>query len=92
MQETKGTQVRSLGRGDPLEEEMAAHSCLGSPADRGAAVHGVAEESDTTEAAEHARISILSGVFVRQGEEIHGLTHRVLGGDTEIPRGNQRSE
>ena len=26
MQETKETQVRSLGREDPLEKEMAAHS------------------------------------------------------------------
>ena len=26
MKETQGVQVRSLGREDPLEEEMAAHS------------------------------------------------------------------
>ena len=26
MQETPETQVRSLGQGDPLEEEMATHS------------------------------------------------------------------
>ena len=38
------TQVRSLGREDPLEEEMAAH--LENPMDRGAwwaTVHGVAK-------------------------------------------------
>jgi len=28
MQETKETQVQSLGREDPLEEEIAAHSCI----------------------------------------------------------------
>ena len=46
MQET---QVRSLGREVPQEEEMAMHprdSCLGNPMDRGAwraIVHGVTE-------------------------------------------------
>ena len=47
--------VRSLGREDPLEKEMAAHSiqysCLGNPMDGGAwwaTVHGVAE-LDTAE-------------------------------------------
>ena len=33
MQET---QVPSSGEEDPLEEEMAAHSCLENPIDRGA--------------------------------------------------------
>ena len=33
MQETW---VRSLGREDPLEKEMATHSCLENPTDRGA--------------------------------------------------------
>ena len=28
IQETQGTQVRSLGRGDPLEKEMATHSSI----------------------------------------------------------------
>ena len=28
MQETQETQVRSLGREDPLEEEMATHSSI----------------------------------------------------------------
>ena len=28
MQETSATQVRSLGLEDPLEEEMATHSCI----------------------------------------------------------------
>ena len=42
-------QARSLGREDPLEEEMAMHSsysCLGNPMDRGdwrATAHGVAK-------------------------------------------------
>ena len=50
MQETR---VRSLGQEDPLEEEMAPHSSvLENPMDRGAwraAVHGITDESDTTE-------------------------------------------
>ena len=29
------TQIRSLGREDPLEKEMATHSCLGNPMHRG---------------------------------------------------------
>ena len=29
------TGVRSLGREDPLEKEMATHSCLENPMDRG---------------------------------------------------------
>ena len=52
--------IRSLGQEDPLEEEMAAHSCQYScqenPMDRGAwwaTVHGVTE-SDTTKVTEHA--------------------------------------
>ena len=43
MQETW---VRSLGREDPLEKEMATHSCLENPMDGGAwwaTVHGVAK-------------------------------------------------
>ena len=50
MQETR---VRSLGQEDPLDEEMAPHSSvLENPMDRGAwraAVHGITDESDTTE-------------------------------------------
>ena len=45
-------QVLSLGPEDPLEKEMATHSCLGNPRDREAwwdAVHEVVKESDTTE-------------------------------------------
>ena len=51
----RDTGVRSLGREDPLEKEMATrslqYSCLENPMDGGdwwATVHGVAE-SDTTE-------------------------------------------
>ena len=49
MQETQETRVPSLGREDPLEEEMAnplQYSSLEDPMDRGAwgaAVHGVAK-------------------------------------------------
>ena len=45
------TWIQSLGWKDPLEKEMATHSCLGNPLDRGArqaTVHGVAKESDMT--------------------------------------------
>ena len=43
------TQVPSLGRDDPLEKEMATHSCLGNPMGRGAwqaAVQGVTKQLD----------------------------------------------
>ena len=40
------TWVRSLGREDPLEKEMATHSSILA---WWATVHGVAEESDKTE-------------------------------------------
>ena len=46
------TWVRSLRWEDPLKKEMATHSCLENPMDRGAwqaAVHGGHKESDTTE-------------------------------------------
>ena len=36
MQEMQETQVQSLGGEDPLEEEMATHSCLENPMDKGA--------------------------------------------------------
>ena len=45
------TWIQSLGWKDPLEKEMATHSYLGNPMDRGArqaTVHGVAKESDMT--------------------------------------------
>ena len=56
MQET---QVRFLGREDPLEKEMAPHSSIlaGRIPRReepdGATVHGVAKESNTTERVNH---------------------------------------
>ena len=46
-----GDTGQSLSWEDPLKEEMATHSCLGNPMDRGvqwATVNGVTE-SDTTE-------------------------------------------
>ena len=49
MQGTLETQVRSLGREDPLEKEMATHSSILAwrvPMDKGAwwaTVHGVTE-------------------------------------------------
>ena len=56
MQEMQETQVQSLGREGPLEEEMAPHSSIlawkKNPMDKGAwwsIGHGVAKESDTTE-------------------------------------------
>ena len=59
MQETQETQARSLGQEDPLGKEVAPHSSIlacriswtGEPG--GAAVHGVAKESDTTEHTQH---------------------------------------
>ena len=36
MQKMEETQVRYLGREDPLEEGIAQHSCLENPMDRGA--------------------------------------------------------
>ena len=49
--ETQEMWVQSLGREDPLEEEMATHSfsCLGNPMDRGAwwaTVHGVTQTEE----------------------------------------------
>ena len=54
MQETQETQVRSLGKEDPLEEEMATHSNILARKimDREcwwATFHGVAKESDASE-------------------------------------------
>ena len=49
--------VQSLDRGDPLEEEMAAHSSI--------LVHGVAE-SDKTEWAHDTRNTVLFLVLISQ--------------------------
>ena len=55
MQEVRETEVRSLGREDALEEEMASHCSIlawrisWTEEPRVATVHGVAKESDTTE-------------------------------------------
>ena len=48
MQETKETQVQSLGQGDPLEEETATHSSVLAweipwIEEPGGLVHGVAK-------------------------------------------------
>ena len=56
-------------REDPLEEGMATHSSIHAwriPMDREvwqATVHGVAKESDTTEATEHVHMKIASVVY-----------------------------
>ena len=55
MHDTQEMGVRSLGREDPLEEDMATHSSIlgwKNPMDRGVwwtAIHRVAKESGTTE-------------------------------------------
>ena len=54
MQETQGTQVRSLGWEDPLEKEMTTHSSIlawripRKEEPGGATVYGVIKELDTT--------------------------------------------
>ena len=45
------TWVQSLGWEDPLDKEMATHSCLENPTDRGSwwtTVHGIALELDAS--------------------------------------------
>ena len=54
MQGTQKTQVRSLGREDPLEEEMAIHSSILAwripwTEEPGRLQSGVTKESDATE-------------------------------------------
>ena len=55
MQQTQEMQFRPLGQEDPLEKETAPHSSIlawrisWTEEPGGAAVHGVAKESDTTE-------------------------------------------
>ena len=68
----QGTQVQSLGREDPLEKEMAAHSSI-LAMDRGAwqaTVHGAAE-SDTAEGL------TLSGSFAVKGAKRVGDAEKV---------------
>ena len=60
------TRVQSLGRGDPLEEEMATHSSIlawENPMDRGArqaTVPGVAKELDLAESKQDYFLSKIS--------------------------------
>ena len=61
VQELQQTWVRSLGWEDPLEEGMATHSRIpgesrGQGSRAGYSLRGC-QESDTTEAAEHIRLS-----------------------------------
>ena len=51
MQETR---VRSLGQKDPLEEEMATHSCLGNAMGRGACQATVHGPQSQTQLSTHA--------------------------------------
>ena len=56
VQETQETRVRSLVWEDPLEEEMATHSCQENLVDREAwraTVHGDHKESDVTQHTPH---------------------------------------
>ena len=60
MQEMQETWVWSLGREDPLEEEMATqYSCLENPTDRGAwrATFKDLKELDTTQHTKQAKLS-----------------------------------
>ena len=76
MQETW---VQSLSWENPLEEGMATHSSILAwkiPMDRGAwrvIVHGVAKESDTTEATEHedVHVNILLYICTTSSVSIH---------------------
>ena len=61
--------VQSLGQEDALEKEMATHSSIHAwriPMEREvwrATVHGLAKESDMTEATEHVHVKITSVVY-----------------------------
>ena len=72
-----GTHVRSLGREDPLEEGVAAHSscsCLENSMDRGAwwaTVHGVAESDMTEQLTQLSGASLLHFPILLFGE-CHG--------------------
>ena len=62
-------QTWDAGREDPLEEGMATHSSIHAwriPMEREvwrATVHGLAKESDMTEATEHIHVKITSVVY-----------------------------
>ena len=70
------------------------YSCLGNPTDRGAAVHGVAEQSDPTEQlSTHAHTQIHYDQCLYKARKRDTGIH--TGGGwvtTQTPRGNQRSE
>ena len=71
MQETKKTQVLSLGQEYPLEKEMATHSSiLGNPTDRGAwwaPVHGVSNsEQPYPKRVTVMRFSIQESIYLYQ--------------------------
>ena len=65
MQETEVTQVQSLGRENPLEEEVATHSSILAwripwTEEPGGLSPWDHKELDTTEAAKHACTTILN--------------------------------
>ena len=61
---TRESQVRSLGREDPLEKGMATHSSILAweiPLERGAwwaTVHGITKESDTTQQLNNSKTKV----------------------------------
>ena len=64
MQERTGSIPGSRRSPEGGHDNPLQYSCLGNPMLRGAwraAVHGVAEESDVTEATEHIRRDMING-------------------------------
>ena len=79
MQEAQETQVRFLGREDPLEKEMATHTSIPAgrnPRDRGAwwaTVHGVAQSR--TQLSDHSTTTHIYSLTHIYKEKLHKTTH-----------------